>query len=104
MNVIDKIRAEIERRIKESNNDIDIGAIESLTINKALRSLLSFLDTLEEPVSEDFDAEIKRFFDEYIVVYELPIYGKVKECVIEASDYEMIAYHFYQFGLNSKPK
>ena len=39
--------AEIERRIKNTNNDVNIGAIESLVVSKTLYRLISFIDTLE---------------------------------------------------------
>ena len=39
--------AEVERRIKSTNNDVKIGAIESLTVSKTLNSLISFINTLE---------------------------------------------------------
>ena len=47
----DKVIEEIDRRIKSANNDVNIGAIESLTISKTLTGFKSFLGTLE--VSND---------------------------------------------------
>lgn len=44
--------SEVERRIKSTNNDVKIGAIESLTVSKTLNSLISFINTLE--VKEEF--------------------------------------------------
>lgn len=58
----DKLRAEIERRKKE-NMYVDL----PMSIGRYYedRDLLSFLDTLEEPVSEDVNDEIKRYIEEY---------------------------------------
>ena len=43
----DALVAEVERRIKSTNNDVKIGAIESFTVSKTLNSLISFINTLE---------------------------------------------------------
>ena len=48
---LDKVIEEIDRRIKSVSNDVNIGAIESLTISKTLNGLKSFLGTIE--VSND---------------------------------------------------
>lgn len=60
MTTIDKIRAEIERRFSEYNHDSNhhIQAAECA-------SILSFLDTLEESVTEcyDFDSLFDKFCD-----------------------------------------
>ena len=62
MNTIDKIRAEIERRKKyqleqfnkkKPDGRPNDGWAESLAIMGELEDFLSFLDTLEEPVSEE---------------------------------------------------
>ena len=57
----DALIAEMKRRIKSTNNDVKIGAIESLTVSKTLNNLLSFLDTLE--VKEvDLEKAIEEYF------------------------------------------
>ena len=52
----DALLAEIERRIKSTNNDVKIGAIESLTVSKTLNSLISFINTLEVKEGDDMTA------------------------------------------------
>ena len=48
--------------------------------------------------SDDLDAEVKRFFDECIVVHDAKIYGNVTEKVIEVSNYELTARHFAKWA------
>ena len=53
----------------------------------------------------DLDEEVDRFFEDCIEVYEVPLYGKVKERVITVDCYEITARHFYRLGrlgLNAK--
>lgn len=53
----------------------------------------------EKPMDLDgLDEEVHSFFDECIEVYEVPLYGKVKEEVITADCYEITARHFAQWG------
>lgn len=107
--LIQKIRAEIERRIEESRtrqkNLEDIGqenaGIVEEHIRATLKALLTFLSTIEseEPtIPDDLDNEIHRFFDECIEVYEVPLCGKVKERVITVDCYEITASHFAKWG------
>lgn len=58
----------------------------------------------QEQPSEDLEKEVHRFFDECIEVYEVPLYGKVKERVIAVDNYELTARHFaeWQKGLMLK--
>ena len=61
MELIDKaaVIAEIKRRIRNTSNDVKVGALESLTISKTLNSLSSFLDTLEvKEVDLDKESEL----------------------------------------------
>lgn len=48
--------------------------------------------------SEDLDAEVKRFFDECVVVHAAKIYGGDTEKVIAVSNYELTARHFAEWG------
>lgn len=108
--LLSKIKAEIERRHnyeKEMYCDTkpdgrpNNGWAESLAIMGVLEELLSFLSTLESEkptIPDDLDNEVHRFFDECIEVYEVPLYGKVKERVITVDCYEITARHFAQWG------
>ena len=46
--------------------------------------------------SEDLDEEIKRFYEECIVIHEAKVYGRT-ERVMEVENYEIIARHFAQW-------
>lgn len=48
--------------------------------------------------SEDLDAEVKRFFDECVVVHAAKIYGGDTVKVIAVSNYELTARHFAEWG------
>ena len=60
MNKVEKIKAEIERRIKLIQS---IGRIESYAVNEELKDILSFIDYLEEPVSEDLEKAAWQYYD-----------------------------------------
>ena len=64
---------------------------------------LALIDSLQqEPPEVDLEKEVHRFFEDCIEVYEVPLYGKVKEGVISVDCYEITARHFYELGLNAK--
>lgn len=92
--LIQKIRAEIERLIEESDFD------ESAN----LYSLLSFLDTLEleKPMQEGLEEEIHEYnkerFDEYFPEQDGDFISEVDfmTCL------DRVARHFYDLGLNAR--
>lgn len=118
MTTIDKIRAEIERLMHQASDMNQYGLLtkeQEVCILSQMSRLLSFLDTLQEQEpqgldeaaekyrpswkpSEDLDAEVKRFFDECIVVHDAKIYGGITEKVIEVSNYELTARHFAKWA------
>ena len=89
--------AEIERRIKEyqsTGDDYWFPVIENL------KSILSFLDTLE--VKEvDLEKEIQRQYN----VHKNPDNSIVKDCVIMTKDgFEYFAKHFFELGMSVNNK
>lgn len=83
--------AEIENRIKSVNNDVKIGAIESLTISKTLNWFKSFLNTLE--VKEvDLDKEIETCLKRHSML------------VVGKKEFTDIAKHFFELGLQVAQK
>lgn len=88
--------AEIERRIKSTNNDVKIGAIESLTISKTLNSLIFFIDTLE--VKEvDLEKEIRQHINDC-----LNIKFPTTDIKMIAKDVEYTARKFFELGLKAQ--
>ena len=103
MTTIEKIKAKIERLKSQLVRGACAAQIEMETNCKeeAYDEVLSFLSTLESEKPMDLDGldeEVHSFFDECIEVYEVPLYGKVKEEVITADCYEITARHFAQWG------
>lgn len=94
----DALVAEIERRIKSTNNDVKIGAIESLTVSKTLNSLISFINTLE--VKEvDLQKEIDKEWEKCKPIDE----GMgVESAFIHIEAFDMIVRHFFELGFKAK--
>ena len=93
MELIDKdaLVAEIENRIKSANNDVKIGAIESLIISKTLNGFKSFLNTLE--VKEvDLTKEISFQWSKFC------LYDKDKDSFVK------VAKHFFELGMQVSNK
>ena len=92
--------AEVERRIKSTNNDVKIGAIESLTVSKTLNSLISFINTLE--VKEvDLEKVIEEYFKGWTDDYD----NGGAAChyqYVQVQDCKAIAKHFFELGLKAK--
>ena len=63
--VIEKIRAKIESKIRDTNNDTSVGAMESLTISKTLRNVLSILSDLEKEEKSKRVRTLEEEFDGY---------------------------------------
>ena len=99
--IIDQIRSEIERLMKENSSSSGLeGRVLDLTyedgINTALNDVLEILDTLQEqPVCEDVEMEIKETELEYQQRSERGEYP---------ASIESIARHFYELGRQSKQK
>lgn len=90
----DKIRAEI-RRLYSEDSDRHIVR----TSLEALSNLMDFLDTLEEPVSEDLEEELERR-------YEQAKWGYVDgfgETVMDKEQFTRIARHFAEWGAGHTP-
>ena len=95
--LIAKIKTEIEGWLREYAEDSQF----ELGEKYGYKRFISFLDTLESEKSmnqDGLDEEVHRFFEDCIEVYEVPLYGKVKEEVITADCYEITARHFAQWG------
>ena len=100
MTTIDKIRAEIERRINELAKDKRINLHDTLHRTEELNIVLQFLDTLQEP-EVDLEKEIKDYCHKYYN-YDYP------KQYIEKTGANMMphiiesARHFYELGKNAK--
>ena len=109
--IIEKIRAEVERRIKSwstrgENSPEGQGKDTCVSRVTELTDLLSFLDTLQEqPVCEDVEEEIEKVVE---IFNQEPIpednIGKKVGDITIFSDISDIARHFYELGRQSKPK
>lgn len=92
--------AEVERRIKSTNNDVKIGAIESLTVSKTLNSLISFINTLE--VKEvDLEKVIEEYFKGWTDDYD----NGGAAChyqYVQVQDCKAIAKRFFELGLKAQ--
>ena len=86
---LDDLVVEIENRIKSANNDVKIGAIESLIISKTLNGFKSFLNTIE--VKEvDLDLEISAYIDNEM---------KFLSDEVGYDTLSTIAKHFFELGM-----
>lgn len=85
--------------IKGLIDDEDYRIIDKdVMVNKNLLCIpVSELNAEEQKSCDNLDSEIKKFFDECIVVHEAEIYGR-KEDVIEVENYELTARHFAEWG------
>lgn len=94
------IKKELIDFINHYRHNTDITSEQAEWCKKAL----AYLEKQKEQHSSEsnnLDVEIKRFFDECIVVHEAEIY-KRKERVIEVGDYELTARHFAKWGEKQK--
>jgi hypothetical protein len=80
--LIAKIRAEIEKRLEQI---IPFVATDTGSTICELKGLLSFLNTLEEPVCEELNEEIKR------MMAKMPLFVKGKDQIA-------FARHFAEWG------
>lgn len=90
MDKIEKIRKEIERRIRELDEQIvDIYDSKAVLRKDELQRLLSFLDTLKEEPDNGLEEEMDRYFDT-MQVFE-------HENIFEET-FHKIARHFAKWG------
>lgn len=88
----DRLKAEIERlKIDYLNRSYTF-------VPKAMQDLLEFLDTLEEPVSDDLEEEIVKVCDDFV----FPLYGLDDEFGRELIN--KIARHFAKWGAEHAKK
>lgn len=84
----DALVAEVERRIKSTNNDVKIGAIESFTVSKTLNSLISFINTLEVK-----EVDLENEIDDWYNTMGIPI---TTDALKET------ARHFFELGIKAQ--
>lgn len=71
MDKVQKIKAKIGKLKSEYNKESDFRTVRGDTAREVLDKLLSFIDSMpEEPVSEDLEAEIQRYFSEVKWIYK----------------------------------